>query len=225
MSIKAVVFDLDDTLYPEIDYVKSGFSEVGKQLEKRFGIKSAYQKLFDFFRIDKNDVYGRLLRDCKISFNESDIDDLIEIYRTHKPKLTLSCEVKETLSTLSLKGLKLGIITDGRPHQQWAKIQALDLDKLVDKIIVTDELGGIEFRKPNPIAFEKMCIEFNIQPSDMVYVGDNPKKDFAVKKYLPIKTVQIMSGLYQNEEYLDGFKPNILIDYLPNLLGIDFNKI
>lgn len=212
MSIKAIVFDLDDTLYPETDYVKSGFREVGKEIERRFGVNDAFNKLYAFFLADKNDVYGRVLRDYKVSFKESDIADLIEIYRTHNPQLTLSTDVKDTLSALRAKGLKLGIITDGRPFQQHAKIKSLGLDKSVDGIIITDELGGVEYRKPNPTAFREMCETLGVSPIEMIYVGDNPAKDFAVKKYLPIFTVRLVrGGLYEDCNYCENILPDKVV--------------
>lgn len=225
MSIKSVVFDLDDTLYPEIDYVKSGFCEVAKEIEKHFGVKNTYKKLCDFFETDKNDVYKRVLRDYGIAFKENDILDLVKIYRTHIPKILLSDEVKNTISVLRQTGLKIGIITDGRPFQQHAKIQSLGLDKIVDSIIVTDELGGIDFRKPNPIAFKEMCKILCVQPEEMVYVGDNPKKDFAIKQVLPINTVMLKCGFYQRENYINNILPDIFIDSIFDLTKIDFNDI
>lgn len=225
MSIKAVVFDLDDTLYPEIDYVKSGFCEVAKEIEKRFDVKKAYNKLYEFFLLNKSDVYERVLRDYGIVFKERDIADLVKIYRTHIPKLSLTDEVKNTILSLRKQGLKIGIITDGRPFQQHAKIQSLGLDKMVNSIIVTDELGGIEYRKPNPTAFKKMCKTLCIQPKEMIYVGDNPKKDFAVKIYLPIKTVMLKTGFYQQEYFSNNIRPDIFINYLFDLNRINLNNI
>lgn len=225
MNLKAIVFDLDDTLYPETDYVKSGFRAVGNEIEKRFGVKDAYEKLCRYFSVDKNDVYNRVLRDSNVVFTQSDIADLVGIYRTHKPEIALSEKVKDTLLSLRKNGYKIGIITDGRPVQQRAKIEALGLEKLVHSIIVTDELGGTEFRKPNPTAFETMCKHFQIQPQEMLYVGDNPNKDFAIKKHLPVKTVQIKSGLYQGESYLGNIRPDIVIQALSELTEIDFNDV
>ena len=218
--IEAVVFDLDDTLFPEIDYVKSGFRVVGKEIEKRFAIKDAYKSLLSSFSADKNDVYVRVLCDYGVAFTESDIADFVEIYRTHQPKLTLTHDVSYTLSLLRQKGLKLGIITDGRPFQQHAKIKSLRLDKLFDSIICTDELGGIKYRKPNPFAFLETCRILNIKPEAMVYVGDNPKKDFAIKNYLPIHTIRFLSsGLYSCEKYLDDVMPDKVIDRFSDVLN------
>lgn len=224
MSIKAVVFDLDDTLYPELDYVKSGFRQVGNEMEKKFGVFDAYKKLCDSFLIDKKDVYTRVLRDYKVDFNESDVAELINVYRHHKPELILSDEIRQTLSALRQKSLKTGIITDGRPFQQWAKIEALGLKALVDCIIVTDELGGVSYRKPNPVAFKEMCRSLSVQPEEMIYVGDNPQKDFAVKKYLPIKTIKINMvelGLHQDEEFRDGLRPDFTVDSFSGLIRIN----
>lgn len=60
------------------------------------------------------------------------------------------------IQKLKNKGIKVGIITDGRPGGQRKKLKALGLDEMIDDIIVTDELGGIQFRKPNDISFRIM---------------------------------------------------------------------
>ncbi|MDQ9892435.1 HAD hydrolase-like protein, partial [Acinetobacter baumannii] len=64
------------------------------------------------------------------------------------PEITLYDGVANLILELKNKGIKVGIITDGRVSGQKKKLQALGLDKMVDDIIITDELGGIQFRKP-----------------------------------------------------------------------------
>ena len=99
-------------------------------------------------------------------------------------------------------GIKIGIITDGRPEGQWAKISALELQEYVSEIIVTDDLAGnadpLLFRKPAEIAFEIMRIRMGCEYKDMVYVGDNVKKDFIAPNRLGMSTVwfQNVDGLY-----------------------------
>lgn len=221
MKIKAVIFDLDDTLYPEADYVKSGFGEVENTIEKKFGLKNIKGKLFEYFLLDKTDVYGRFLRNNGVVFTDSDIKELAESYRAHKPELKLLPEVKDMLLTLRANGCKTGIITDGRPLQQNAKIDALGLRGLVDEVIVTDELGGPNFRKPNPLAFDLMCKNLCVDPEEMVYVGDNPKKDFAVKKYLPVYTVYVRNcGLYKDAGFYDGITPDFIVNRITEILTL-----
>ena len=208
--IKAVVFDLDDTLYSETDYVKSGFVAVGDELKRRYGIANASTELLSMFeqnRVGVLDRYAELH-----GMTESEAKELVEVYRGHDPVLSLAKDVTTTLVNLRLSGMKLGIITDGRPVGQRKKIAALGLDSMVDKIVITDELGGVEFRKPNPKAFELMCEKLGVSPEHMLYVGDNPRKDFAVKKFLPVKTIALIrSGLYENEDYAYGILPDLRI--------------
>lgn len=210
--IKAVIFDLDDTLYPETDYVRSGFSAVARFLESEYNLSSAENKLWQLFSKDRQNVYARLFCEEGIAPADGVMQKLVEIYREHKPLLNLSKETENTLKKLRAKGVLLGIITDGTVERQLAKISALGLGKLVDRIIVTDSLGGEAFRKPNPAAFIKMAKDLGVEFEEAVYVGDNPKKDFAVRRSLPIRTVQVLGGLYQNEPYAYGVEPDTTIE-------------
>ena len=213
MSVKAVVFDLDDTLYPERDYVLSGFAVVGATLEEKYGITDATNKLTQLFLQDRKNVYGRVFERDGVDYSQKDIDYLADIYRKHKPMLTVPYQSAKTLADLRKKGYLLGIISDGRPYQQRAKINSLGLDNAVDAIIVTDELGGENMRKHNPAAFIKMADLLNVNVEEIGYVGDNPNKDFAVKKHLPLKTVEIKSkGIYNCGEYLDGIAPDVTVN-------------
>ncbi len=208
--IKAVVFDLDDTLYLEYDYVKSGFRAVAVELKRECGVSDAYGELLRLFDENREKVFDRYLAECGAAKGLT-AKRMVEIYRNHTPVLTLDSEAAQTLATLREKGYKLGIITDGEPTRQRVKISALGLTDSVDKIIVTDELGGKEFRKPNPKAFELMYEAFGITPEQMLYVGDNPQKDFAVKKYLPIKTAHYLGGGLYCGEYRDDILPNVTV--------------
>jgi len=203
--IRAVVFDLDDTLMPETDYVKSGFKAIGKA----FGDSFLGDKLWNLFCEDKNNVYQRA------GFSEEECQKCIEIYRKHFPDIVLDVATKRTLEELKSKGIKLGIITDGRSEGQHNKIRALGLDRIMDSIIVTDELGGVEFRKPHPKAFELMRKSLGVEFDEMMYVGDNPKKDFYIASVYPIVTVHLLGGtLYGNGQYLEGVKPAMIIKSL-----------
>lgn len=218
--IKAYVFDLDDTLYPEYDYVRSGFRKVAEEAEKKYGMSDVYEKLIGLFSEDKQRVYNRLFERENIAYTQNDIDGLIAVYRRHTPEnLRFFDGVEDTLKTLRSRGYKLGIITDGRVEAQQAKIKALGVEKLVDSIIVTDSLGGEQFRKPNPLAFEKTAAALGVACEEMVYVGDNPAKDFAITRYLPVTTVRVWQGcdIYKDKEYLFGIKPTYEIGQIKEL--------
>ena len=187
LPIKGVVFDLDDTLYNEKEYVRSGFKAVSDYL----GGGYEYQ-LWESF------VSGKLAIDelLKVLGREDEIADVLSIYRIHKPNIHLNAGVIEMLSELKRKNIRVGIITDGRPETQRNKIKALGLE--VDDVIITDELGGVQFRKPCDISFRIMATRWRLSPSEMVYVGDNPDKDFQAPRQLGMQTVWIQNaeGLY-----------------------------
>ena len=219
--IKAVVFDLDDTLYQEIDYVKSGYSAVAKVIENKYGILNAEDELMSLFKENHACVFDRFLSIHNLSVTSQTVGELVEVYRNHTPNIKLDERTEELLTSLRMKGYKLGIITDGRPKGQRAKIESLGLINLVDKIVITDELGGVEYRKPNPKAFEMVCDAFGIQPKELLYVGDNPQKDFAIKKYLPVTTAQIVTEektLYSDEDFLYNIKSDIIIGDLYEII-------
>ena len=75
----------------------------------------------------------------------------------------------------------LAIITDGYPNVQWGKIKALNIDNLVGQIIVTGDWGQA-FWKPHHRAFIKISQDH--KPTECVYIGDNPKKDFKAPEEL-----------------------------------------
>ena len=218
--IKAVVFDLDDTLYPELAYVESGFERVSKFVENKYNISNVQKDIMQLFYENKNNVYDRLLQKYNIT-DSSAIKEMVRLYRENKPKfLPYYEDVVFVLESLRNKGIKLGIITDGRVEGQKNKMDALNVDKYIDNIIITDTLGGEQFRKPHPIGFEKMKDALGVEYEEMVYVGDNRKKDFFIKTVYPIVTVEIMRcfGIYDKEEYLGDIMPDYCIDNMLSLL-------
>lgn len=187
---KAFIFDLDDTLYMEKDFVYEGFREVCKYLSKKYNLKE--EELFKT-TIEVLELQGRgkifnIL--CEKYIIKEDINKLVDIYRNVNPKIELYKDAKYILDKFKNK-FKLGIITDGKSSVQWNKIKALNLNKMVDKIIVSDDYGK-EYWKPNRYVFLEMARYFNIDPKQCVYIGDNPNKDFIGAKKIGFKTIRII---------------------------------
>ena len=193
--IRGFVFDLDDTLYPERDYVYSGFRAIARE----FGDDALADKLMRLFAEDRQNVYQRS------GFSDEECCRCVAVYRQHLPRISLADGVAETLSALRARGCQIGIITDGRPQGQRNKIEALGLEPMVDAVIVTDELGGESFRKPNPVAFQKMSETLGLSYAEMVYVGDNPAKDFIAPLMLGMHACRLHNpdGLYVSSQECD----------------------
>ncbi len=192
-GLNTIIFDLDDTLYSEKEYVKSGYKAVANILQE---IENAEAKLWEAFA-EKKSAIDELL--CSEGIYSDELKQkCLESYRHHQPNIHLYNGVAEMLIKLRKQGFLIGIITDGRPEGQRAKIKTLELEKYVDHIIVTDELGGIEYRKPNEKAFIIMREHFNAEFSKMCYIGDNIKKDFTAPEKLGMKCIWFNNpdGLY-----------------------------
>ncbi|GHU79943.1 hypothetical protein AGMMS49992_32490 [Clostridia bacterium] len=192
LKIEAVVFDLDDTLYSEKDYIRSGFCAVACYLH----IDSAEKKLWASF-IRKEPAIDALLIEEGI-YTDKLKEECIHLYREHKPSIRLYDGVEQMLIGLREQGVKIGLLTDGRSEGQRAKIKVLHLTEYVDEIIVTDELGGIQFRKPNDVAFRVIQRRFGIPFERMGYIGDNAVKDFLAPLSLGMSCIHVNNsdGLY-----------------------------
>ncbi|MFZ0034132.1 MAG: HAD family hydrolase, partial [Sedimentisphaerales bacterium] len=178
--ITTVAFDLDDTLYDELDYCKSGFKAVAQSLSNLVDVLSP-EEIFDslwqqFTAGNRTKTFNSALDDLGISYNNETIQKMIETYRSHKPKIKLPADSGKVLRQLSGK-YTLALLTDGFLPAQQLKVQALKIEKYFKCIIYTEQLGR-QFWKPSPAGFEKLIQTLNAKPQDTAYVADNQAKDF-----------------------------------------------
>lgn len=204
-GIRGVIFDLDDTLYSEKDYVKSGYNAVAGYL----GDDEYANILWSYFEQGKPAI-DELLNDIGRIQEKAAV---LETYRNHIPQIELYEGTKEVIAELKKRGLKVGIITDGRPNGQRNKIHALGLHELIndEDIIITDALGGEQFRKPCDIAFRIIQRRWRIPFEQMIYVGDNPNKDTQAPRQLGMKAILIENkeGLYTDRDGLKNLDKNM----------------
>lgn len=192
-GIDVVIFDLDDTLYSEKEYVQSGYEAIGREFSL---IPDMKQRLWEAF-CKKQKAIDTVLKDFDC-YSIENLQKCITIYREHEPSIHMYDGVYEMLYRLRAAGKKLGIITDGRPDGQRAKIRALNIEAIFDHIIITDEFGGEQFRKPNKRAFIEMKNFFDVDFNRIVYIGDNTKKDFIAPEMLGMCSIWFNNkdGLY-----------------------------
>jgi putative hydrolase of the HAD superfamily len=185
----AIVFDLDDTLYPERQYAHSGYQAVAAafadRLKASFDLPERMKQLFD--TPDRSRVFNVILEELGVSDPDSLVREMIEVFRNHKPQIELHADADAALSRLR-SDHKLGIISDGFSVAQHAKIDALGLRARVDEIIVTDDWGR-EFWKPHPRAFEEMSKRLDVPHASCVYIADNPAQDFVAPNALGWQTL------------------------------------
>lgn len=202
--MKVVCFDLDDTLFKEIDYLSSAYREIASSVTggDQAAESAAYELMLATYKAGGN-AFERLNKFLGI---DRPVADYLDIYRNHRPDIRLSADVVETLDSLKSAGCVIGLITDGRSVQQRHKIEALGLGRWISEedIVISEEFGS---EKPDPANFEYfmkryLCGEF-------VYVGDNPAKDFVAPNRLGWTTVLLKDDgrnvhKYDEEDKIDA---------------------
>ena len=190
-DVKLIGFDLDDTIYPEYEFVISGFYAVSKEMAIDIDIdeNNLLSLMISKFRVSSRNVFDRVLSHFEINASKDLINKYVQIYIEHEPKICAYKDIKTSLALLKKK-YKIALITDGNAVSQRNKIRVLGVEEFFDEIIFTDDYGK-SFWKPSPYAFELLKQRTKIDYSCMVYVGDNPCKDFHIKNVYPVTTVRI----------------------------------
>lgn len=203
--IKAVVFDLDDTLYLEADFVRSGFQCVGEWCRTAHGIAGVDKVAWRLFcEGRRGNIFNLALAELRVPRAKEMVLHMVQVYRTHKPTINLPADSAECIKQLR-GNHKLGLITDGPAEMQWNKIRTLQLDSCLDEIIVTADLGD-GFSKPHERAFVKMEEQFSETGAALVYVADNPSKDFVAPAKRGWRTIRVTREgcLYREETVAAG---------------------
>ena len=195
-NIKANGFDLDSTLFDERLFIESGFLEVSKYVEKKFDVKRRdfYNLLIKILDRDgRGKIFDSALKENDI-YNKKLAEKLIDIYRRHNPKIKMYSGMLQLLKEVKKK-YKTFLITDGFSYIQKGKIKALKLTKYFDVPVYTHDLNTT---KPKLLPYKYVAKKLKIKTSQMVYIGDNPKKDFIGAKKLGITTIRFKKGLFKD---------------------------
>ncbi len=200
LSRTVVVLDLDDTLYPERAYVRSGIRYVCNQLEVLLG--RSLNEAFEAAISCKEDWLD-VLR-IGASLPSSTKDSLLWMYRLHSPAIVLDPVCAEFLQQMQRDAAAVVILTDGRAVTQRLKLQALGLAHL--RAYISEEYQS---EKPDSLRFR--AIETDHPGNAYIYIGDNPKKDFLPANAMGWKTIGFLSsGSNVHSQDLTKFPENAL---------------
>lgn len=191
-----IVFDLDDTLYEESTFVRSGMNAVAHYLASilKTNEKEIYQELISAVQKNRDNVFDRIL----IKYGKESkklIKECISVYRSHAPNISLHPSALSCLKRL--KQHHLYVVTDGNKLVQKRKFISLGLETFIKHCFCT-YAHGIHRSKPSPYCFEEICKWEGCGPTNIVYVADNPHKDFVGIKPLGYRTVRLLQGPYAN---------------------------
>ncbi len=179
------VFDLDDTLYQEADYLWSAYRSIAHQLLPYTDgdISDWMMQLY----ADKQNVFAAIIDKYATSIPASiTLQHLLAHYRGHIPAIKLAEGIIKFLDHLKASNIPMGIITDGRSITQRNKLKALGIEHYFQDIIISEEFGS---EKPDPRNYRYYHDKY--PGKDFYFVGDNTTKDFIVPAQLGWQTICI----------------------------------
>ncbi len=203
------IFDLDDTLYDERQYVESGIRAVARMGEARWELpqNASYETLIAL--LDKNGR-GRIFNDWLAAFHldtKRNIKQCLNTYRLHEPDIQMPQAHLDLLASLPKP---LYLVTDGNKVVQAKKVQALNISHYFKRVFITHRFG-VQHAKPSTYCFEKIKQAEGCEWEDMVYIGDNPAKDFVNLKPLGIHTVRVLTGVHREIKKPSAYEASMTI--------------
>lgn len=177
-----IVFDLDDTLYNELDFLKSAYLEIALKVDAHHYLE-LYAKMLSIYRSNAN-VFDFLFQEYNIQTL-----DLVDIYRNHLPSIQPFPGLIEFFEQIKTKNGSIGIITDGRKVTQRNKIRALGIEDYVESTVISEEIGSEKPNKQNYLALQN-----SLKTSSYWYIADNLKKDFITPKALGWNTLALVDN-------------------------------
>jgi len=191
--IKAVVFDLDNTLVDfmamkrlAIDAAIAAMQDAGLSLptgEIRIRIDEIYkQKGIEF-----QNVFDQLLYDefSKIDFKILS-SGVIAYRRAREAALVPYPHVYMTLMELMKMQIRLGVVSDAPAKEAWLRLSYLNFHHMFDAVVTFDDTGE---RKPAPGPFEKVLEKLGVNADAALMVGDWAERDVVGAKQVGMKTV------------------------------------
>lgn len=194
-----LIFDLDDTLYPERQFVESGFRAVAQFGLDKLGWDADWSFAFMMTQLEQSGrgaIFNRWLASRGMDSRRL-VADCIRVYRHHKPNIALDTRAEAVLDRF--RDWPLYLVTDGHKIVQANKVRALGIVGRFRKIYITHRYG-IAHAKPSTLCFERIRARERCDWSDMMYVGDNPAKDFVGLKPLGVHTVRILGGEHKDRK-------------------------
>lgn len=208
---RGIVFDLDETLYPERRFALSGFVAVAREADRVYGVPTAAG--FATLRLAlAGGRRGAALQELVSRFGlpGSAIERLLSVFRLHEPRLRLPRESAAVLRELR-RDWKLGILTNGRPDVQARKIAALGLSDVVDVVVYGLDTGA---GKPELAAFSTVLDRLRVEPRESVFVGDDPRCDIMGARRAGMRTVRIRRGVHGQAPVTPDDEADVAVDSL-----------
>jgi putative hydrolase of the HAD superfamily len=210
-----LVFDLDDTLYDELSYVRGGLRAVAAFAAGETGVDKdrLVALLEEALAEDRSGVIDRAFRRAGIHSARL-VRRCVGVYRTHTPTLSLHPAAEQCLERFA--DHRTFLVTDGNTTAQSRKVAALGLERRFEKVFLTYRYGHAR-SKPSPYCFERIRALTGARACDIIYIADNPAKDFVGLRPLGYGTIRVLTGQHAGRQAAPGHDADITLPDLDAL--------
>lgn len=212
-----LVFDLDDTLHDEVAYVRSGLGAVATFAAEQTGCdrKRLHDLLEQALSEGRSGIFDRAFQRAGIA-NARLLRRCVGVYRLHRPSLSLYPAAARCLERFAAE--RLFLVTDGNTNAQSRKVAALDLERRFERVFFTWRHGRAR-SKPSPYCFERIRKITGARPCDVIYIADNPAKDFVGIRPLGYGTIRVLTGQHADVAAAPGHDAALSLPDLDALTG------
>jgi len=203
--IKAVVFDLDNTL---VDFMHVKREAVGAAAEAMIdaGLKASKEetvkRIFNMY--DREGIEDQRVFDKMLIEEYGEIDyrilaaGILGYRRAKEGHMVLYPHARLTLTQLLKMGIKLAIVSDAPRMSAWLRLVSLGLDSFFDTVVALDDTGK---KKPDPAPFRLALGRLDVEPQDAIMIGDWAERDMVGAKRAGLKSVFARYGDTQNTQH------------------------
>ena len=184
MKIKAVLFDLDETLFDRKLAQKAVLALMMKQLPEMFAGLAPDPVLAAFLESDRvtTEVFNLgvpsdSMRNSRsklflqlLGLNENHAGVITKMYVKDYPTVKTPVDGAVPLVKKLSKNMTVGVVSNGLPDVQYTKLETLGLRDLFSCIVLSEEFG---VRKPDARIFHHAVSLLKMQPSECLYIGDS----------------------------------------------------
>lgn len=192
--IRGIVFDLDETLYPQGEFKRSSFRAIGLHLAPHGADPEKVVESLEGIIRRHGPSHPTMFDDmlAEVGLPVSLVPELVEFFRSHRPVLSPFPGVTAMLAKLR-ESYRLGLLTDGLARVQRAKVEALALAPCFDRVVYSDDEAT---SKPDPLLFAGFEAAFGLPGDAFLHVADNPAKDFSGARSRGWLTARVLTGEY-----------------------------
>ncbi len=224
--IKAIVFDLDNTL---MDFLKmktiscrealSAMIDSGLEIDEKTAMKKLFE-LYDEYGIEFHEAFQVFLKKEIGRIDWKILASGINAYRRVKESfLGPYPHVKRTLLKLRERGLKLGIVSDAPKLKAWLRLTGIGLADYFDCVLTVDDVKGKE--KPHPLPFNEIMKKLKMKPEEVIFIGDNPSRDIKGANKVGMHTVLAKYGQWKTQGKTKMEKADYEISDISELLDLE----